>query len=64
MILFMIIFVQSDNSKYLLIEFSIELHTIDNITINYPRSVGCRSGGVGHGPRDQFCPITSLQMAD
>ena len=21
-------------------------------------------GGVGHGPRDQFCPITSLQMAD
>ena len=22
------------------------------------------SGGVGHGPRDQFCPITSLQMAD
>ena len=22
-----------------------------------------KSGGVGHGPRDQFCPITSLQMA-
>ena len=22
------------------------------------------SGGVGHGPRDQFCPITSLQMVD
>ena len=22
------------------------------------------SGGVGHGPRDQFCPITSLHMAD
>ena len=21
-------------------------------------------GGVGHGPGDQFCPITSLQMAD
>ena len=42
MILFMIIFVQSDNSKYTLIEFSIELHTVDNITINYPRSVGCR----------------------
>ena len=21
-------------------------------------------GGVGHGPSDQFCPITSLQMAD
>ena len=23
-----------------------------------------KSGGVGHGPRDQFCPITSLHMAD
>ena len=22
------------------------------------------AAGVGHGPRDQFCPITSLQMAD
>ena len=22
------------------------------------------AGGVGHGPRDQFCPITLLQMAD
>ena len=22
------------------------------------------AGGVGHGPGDQFCPITSLQMAD
>ena len=25
---------------------------------------GFEPGGVGHGPRDQFCPITSLQMAD
>ena len=25
---------------------------------------GCVPGGVGHGPRDQFCPIKSLQMAD
>ena len=23
-----------------------------------------RPGGVAHGPRDQFCPITSLKMAD
>ena len=40
MILFMIIFVQSDNSKYTLIEFSIELHTVNNIDHNYLPQVG------------------------
>ena len=32
-------------------------HGIYEISPFYP-------GGVGHGPRDQFRPITSLQMAD
>ena len=32
--------------------------------VNKPYQMGLSPGGVGHGPRDQFCPITSLQMAD
>ena len=30
----------------------------------YKPTLNWQAGGVGHGPRDQFCPITSLQMAD
>ena len=33
MILFMISFVPPDNSKYMLISFSIDLYTVDNIAI-------------------------------
>ena len=30
----------------------------------YKPTLNWQAGGVGHGPHDQFCPITSLQMAD
>ena len=38
----------------------------DDVSVVHPQVVRitCYPGGVGHGPRDQFCPITSLQMAD
>ena len=53
MILFIISFVPPDNSKYMLISFSIDLYTVDNIAINYPRSAECRdvSGAMLSSPR-------------
>ena len=53
MILFMISFVPPDNSKYMLISFSIDLYTVDNIAIKYPRSAECRdvNGAMLSSPR-------------